>query len=131
MEELKTRATKAASRFLDRRGYAVLEADWESEAETGDIVAQDGDTLVFVKVHARTGATSGFPDEAHGKAERVERELLALAYLAEHDQVDMPIRFDDVSMVVVSPDRAMIRHNINSMAYDMAWEPEKDLAEVA
>lgn len=131
MEELKTRAAKAASRFLDRRGYAVLEAGWASEAEAGDIVAQDGDTLVFVKVRARTGAATGFPAEAHGEVERAERELLALAYLAEHDQVDMPIRFDDVSMVVVSSDRAMIRHNINSMAYDMAWEPERTLAQVA
>lgn len=131
MEELKMRAAKAASRFLDRRGYAVLEAEWDSEAETGDIVAQDGDTLVFVKVNARTGAETGFAAEPRGEAERTERELLALAYLAEHDQVDMPIRFDNVGMVIISPDRAMIRHHINSMACDIAWEPEKALAGVA
>lgn len=70
MKELKTRATAAAARFLDRRGYTVLETDWESEADAADIVAEDGCFLVFVKVSASSGAASGFPAERRGAAER-------------------------------------------------------------
>lgn len=32
MKELKTSAVQAASRFLSRRGYDVLETGWESTA---------------------------------------------------------------------------------------------------
>lgn len=131
MEELEMRAAKAVCMFLSRRGYDVLETGWECAAGTADIVAEDCNTLIFVKVHARTGAESGFSSEPHGARERAERELVALAYLAEHDQVDVPVRFDDLSLVVLASDRAMIRHHIHSMADDAVLEPEEALSAVA
>lgn len=130
MKELKTSAVKAASRYLDRKGYTVLEVGWKSEAGEADVVAKDGDALVFVKVRARTGAKAGFPAEGNGAAERAEREKVALAYLAEYDEVDIPVRFDDMSFVVIAPDRAMIRHHINSLCAD-AELPEGALPEAA
>ena len=33
---------------------------------------------------------------------------------ADYDVVDVPVRFDVVSIVLVAPDRAMIRHHINA-----------------
>ena len=83
MKELETRATEAASTFLRRRGYAVLETGWESEAGTADIVAEDGDALVSVRVQVRLGAGSAFP-AGGGASERTEREGVALVYLAEY-----------------------------------------------
>ena len=56
MKELKVSATQAASRFLSRRGYDILATSWKSKAGTADIVAKDGEALVFVKVRARSGA---------------------------------------------------------------------------
>lgn len=120
MKELKTSAVQAASRFLSRRGYDVLATGWKGKAGTADIVAKDGEALVFVKVRARSGAESGFPSERRDAAERTERELVALTYLAEHDMADMPIRFDDIGMVAIAPDRAMIRHHINSMCEELS-----------
>ena len=120
MKELKASAVQAASRFLSRRGYDILATDWKSAAATADIVSKDGEALVFVKVRTRTGTEAGFPSECRGAAERTERERVALAYLAEHDTVNMFVRFDDVSMVVVAPDRAMIRHHINSMYEELS-----------
>ena len=116
MKELKTNAVQAASRFLSRRGYDVLATGWKGAEGTADIVAKDGEALVFVKVRARSGAESGFPSERRDAAERTERELVALAYLAEYDMVDVPVRFDDIGMVAIAPDRAMIRHHINAFS---------------
>lgn len=82
-------------------------------------MAKDGEVLVFVKVRARSGAESGFPSERRDAAERTERELVALAYLAERDAVDVPVRFDDIGMVAIASDRAMIRHHINSMCAEI------------
>lgn len=120
MKELKVSATQAASRFLSRRGYDILATSWKSKAGTADIVAKDGEALVFVKVRARSGAESGIPSERRDAAERTERELVALAYLAEYDVVDVPVRFDDIGMVAIAPDRAMIRHHINSMCEELS-----------
>ena len=96
MKELKVSATQAASRFLSRRGYDILATSWKSKAGTADIV------------------------ERRDAAERTERELVALAYLAEYDVVDVPVRFDDIGMVAIAPDRAMIRHHINSMCEELS-----------
>lgn len=125
MEEVKTSAAQAASRFLSHRGYDVLETGWKSEAGTADIVARDGDALVFARVSVRPG---GFPAEGRGALDRWGRERVALAYLAEHDVADAPIRFDDIDMAIVGTDRAMIRHHINSMCADI---PQRTLTEAA
>ena len=61
MENLKQRAVQAAERFLHHRGYDVVDVGWKSPAGDIDIVARDGDDLVFVEVAARDGAAAGFP----------------------------------------------------------------------
>ena len=52
MSNLNEKATRAASRYLEHRGYDILEEGWASPAGTSDIIATEGDTLVFVDVRA-------------------------------------------------------------------------------
>ena len=85
MSNLNERATRAASRYLGLRGYDILEEGWASPAGTSDIIATEGDTLVFVDVRARRDIDAGFPSEPPTAAERTRREMIALAYLSEHD----------------------------------------------
>ncbi len=54
MSNLSISATEAASRYLGHRGYTVLETGWTCPAGTADIVAKDGDTIVFVDVSFAT-----------------------------------------------------------------------------
>ena len=108
MENLKQRAVQAAERFLHHRGYDVLDVGWKSPAGDIDIVARDGDDLVFVEVEARDGRNQG--------ELRARRERAALAYLAEKGADEGPVRFDDVALVAVGPDRALIRHHISSLS---------------
>lgn len=128
MSNLKTKATKAASRFLERCGYDVLETGWKCAAGTTDIVAEDGDVLVFVDVSARDSIDRGFPTESCSQETRARREMVALAYLSEHpDVTERPIRFDNVAVVAFSPDRAMIRHHINALGEAVA-QPQPEAA---
>lgn len=73
-------------------------------------VDEDG-TLVFVDATVRIG-TDGFP-EAHRA--RGLREALAARWLAGNgdDYADTPVRFDEVAMMVVKENRALLRHHIN------------------
>lgn len=115
MKDLKERAIKATKLFLERRGYGVVETGWECPAGAIDVVATDDETLVFVEVSARATAEGGFP-EGGGREDRGRRETVAIAYLAEHEGVDCPVRFDNVSLVVLGEDKAFLRHHINALS---------------
>ena len=67
-----------------------------------------------MEVKTRSSRTKGLPAEAVGAAKRERYEKIAAACLAEYEVVDVPLRFDVVSIVVVAPDRAMIRHHIDA-----------------
>ncbi len=113
MNNLHESAVKAAVRFVERKGCSVVETDWVAEGLDGriDLIVEDDDELVFMDVMARR-STDGFP-ESH--ADREQREVLAAKWLGNHSKeyCDMPIRFDNVSMMVVDGNRAMLRHHIN------------------
>lgn len=131
MKNLKTRGTMAASRFLCRQGYEVLEEDWQGDAGNCGIIALDGDTLVFVEVSIRSNAGKGFPAERSGAGERTRREAIAIEYLTCHpEHVDTSMRFDTISILVTNPDRALIRHHINCMGAELV-QPDIALPEAA
>ena len=94
MFELKQKAIKAAATFLDRRGYEVIDTEWESE-DGGyiDVVARDEDAIVFCDVQARRGVEKGMPEESLGVRERME--INAAKWLGEHGDdrlVSSPIK---------------------------------------
>lgn len=116
--DLGRRGEDAAARFLEKRGYDIVERNWECFAGEADIVARDAGTLVFVEVKTRSNCDRGFPSEAVNKQKRERYEKIALAYLQDHDVTDIAVRFDVVAIVVISSDRALIRHHINAFSVE-------------
>ena len=53
-----------AAAFLREKGYIILERDWHSKHRDIDIIAQDGETTVFVEVKARRSREYGEPADA-------------------------------------------------------------------
>ena len=59
--ELQEKAVKAAARFVERKGYELLEAGWTSpEVTQVDLIANDEDTLVFIDVATTEYGEGGF-----------------------------------------------------------------------
>ncbi|WP_041238853.1 YraN family protein, partial [Gordonibacter pamelaeae] len=114
--ELGRRGEDAAARFLDRRGYDIVERNWTCAAGEADIIARDGEALVFVEVKTRSNTEKGLPSEAVDAGKRSRYERIAALFLVDYDVVDVPVRFDVVSIVVVPPDRAFIRHHIGAFS---------------
>lgn len=114
--EFGRRGEDAAARFLYRRGYDIIERNWTCAAGEADIVARDGESLVFVEVKTRSSTEKGLPSEAVDTAKRSRYERIAALFLRDYDVVDVSVRFDVVSLVVISPDRALVRHHINAFA---------------
>lgn len=108
-----------AACFLSRRGYDILERNWKCKAGEADIIACDEDALVFVEVKSRRDCDKGMPSEAVTKAKRERYERIAACYLATTDVLDVRVRFDIVSILIIPPDRALVRHNIDAFGRDM------------
>lgn len=87
-----------AARALVSRGYAILERRYRTDYGEIDIVAEDGDAIVFVEVRAKATAEFGSAAESitDGKKRKVSR--MAAGYLARHDVGNRPCRFDVVAI---------------------------------
>ena len=66
-----------AGRFLQEKGYRLLDANYRCRWGEVDIVAQEGDELVFVEVRTRRWAEYGAPEESATEAK--DRWLIATA----------------------------------------------------
>ena len=87
-----------AAAYLQRQGYAILEQNYRCPEGEMDIVAQQGEALVFVEVRARRSAAMGTPEESVTPAK--QRRLIAVAqrYLAEHPGASQEWRIDLVAL---------------------------------
>ncbi len=89
-----------ACRELLRRGYAILARRFRTRMGELDIVARDGDVLVFVEVKARASRRFGSPAEAVTAAKRRKLVLMATDYVAVRRLERAPCRFDVVAVEV-------------------------------
>ena len=93
-------AERLAARHLERLGYAIVARNHRTRFGEIDLVALDGDVLVFVEVKARRGAGRPWDNLHERKRHQVRR--MAAAYLAEVP--DRPrskeLRFDAIGVSV-------------------------------
>lgn len=112
-KRLGERGEDAAAAYLERVGMTIVQRNWSCKAGEVDIVALDEDTLVFVEVKTRRTEKRGTAEEAVTPAKqrryaRIARAYLAHAGLSEDAQL---VRFDAVALLVIAPDRALLRHH--------------------
>lgn len=116
--ELGKRGEKAAVAFLKRQGFEILETNWTCFAGEADIIAKDGTTLCFIEVKTRTGIQKGFPEESITARKRSRYERIAACYLQGYDEVNIRVRFDVISILVVSENRAFLRMHTNAFGQE-------------
>ena len=87
-----------ASAALAARGYAILERRYTTERGEIDIIAEDGETLVFVEVRARATGEFGRAAESITDAKKRQVVRMATEYLARHQITNRPCRFDVVAI---------------------------------
>lgn len=72
-----------AGRFLHDAGFQILETNYRCARGEVDIVAQDGDDVVFVEVRTRRGSEFGTPEESVTAAKAQRLIATAEHYLQE------------------------------------------------
>ncbi len=55
---------RLAADFLIKQGYEIIETDFRCKEGEVDIIAKDGNYLVFVEVRAKNNLTFGSPEES-------------------------------------------------------------------
>jgi putative endonuclease len=85
---------------LERRGYAVLARRYRTRFGEIDIIARDGETIVFVEVKTRDGDRFGASAEAVTPWKQRRVGNMAVDYLARHRLHHCPCRFDVVAVDV-------------------------------
>jgi putative endonuclease len=98
MKSLGNRGEDLAIQFLKKQGYKIIERNYKTLLGEIDIIAQDGNKLVFVEVKTRTTDAFGFPFESVNKRKREKLKKLALGYLKKRGN-ELPLRFDVLSII--------------------------------
>jgi putative endonuclease len=102
----------AAERLLSGMGMRVLARNWRSRFGELDLVAMDGDTLVFVEVKCRTRDELYDPALAVDHRKRAQLRRLAGAFMAMERPRFRECRFDVVSVVASSPPK--LKHLVDA-----------------
>jgi len=101
----------AAAAYLERMGMEILERNWRTERGEIDIIALDGEELVICEVKTRRSTSTGTPEEAVSASKQRRLARLAQGYISSAGLTDCAVRFDVVSVAVISDDRALLRHH--------------------
>jgi putative endonuclease len=110
--ELGRRAEAEAARFLEMRGMRVIGRAFRTRAGEIDLIARDGEVLVFVEVKARTSLSWGRPAEAVGWRKRARMERAARFFLLRQAlHPEPPCRFDVVEVLARPGEPWAFRHH--------------------
>lgn len=88
---------RIAAQYLTQKGCTVLQRNWRCPYGEVDIIAQDGDTILFVEVKARHNIEYTLPREAVDKNKQARLRQCAELYLSLF-YPDALCRFDVVEV---------------------------------
>jgi putative endonuclease len=89
---------RKACEFLRKAGYRIIARNWRTRFGEIDIIARDGETLVFVEVKLRSSEEFGGPEGALTPAKQ-RRIVLAARHFLGQTECELPVRFDLVTVV--------------------------------
>lgn len=93
------RGEDLAAERLRKLGYRIVERTYRDRPGEIDLIARDGETIVFVEVRSRSRTDSGAPEETISDAKRRTLVRTAEKYLRRKKLDDAPARFDVISIV--------------------------------
>ena len=95
---------------LEARGLRIVGRNYHTRYGEVDLIAEEGETLVFVEVKARRGTAYGTPEESVTPRKRERLTKTAQVYLAEHGLDQRHWRIDVVAITLRANGPATINH---------------------
>ena len=117
--ELGKRGEDLALKRIKRLGYKFVSRNFRCPLGEIDLIARDGDTLVFLEIKTRKGRSLGYAKEAVGPRKRRQLSKVALAYMKANNCCDVKSRFD---VVAVNLRGSREEIEVVRNAFDLAYE---------
>jgi putative endonuclease len=101
---------KVAADHLVAQGMVVLDRNWRTASGEIDIIARDGDAVVFCEVKTRRSLVFGDPGEAVTGSKSRRLRTLAAQWLAIAQVRPSEVRFDVVKVMVSRSEGPVVTH---------------------
>jgi putative endonuclease len=99
--EIGQKGEKLAVEYLNKKGYQIIALNWRHRYKEVDIIAREGEELVFVEVKLRSTDYFGDPSEAVTLKKQKFLIEAANAYIESIDD-EPEVRFDIISIVAAN-----------------------------
>jgi putative endonuclease len=107
-------------RYLQEKGYKILEKNFRNQLGEIDIIAQYNKTICFIEVKTRKTLHYGAPFEAVHSTKQLKMVQMALSYLKyKFKTIEILCRFDVISIYQTASDQLKIEHIVN--AFDLSY----------
>ena len=87
-----------ALKKIKRLGYKCITRNYRCSLGEVDLIARDGESLVFIEIKTRKGKSLGYAKEAIDSRKRRQLSKVALAYMKSNNCSDAKSRFDVVAI---------------------------------
>lgn len=87
-----------AAKYMAKQGYIILQRNFVAPHGEVDIIAKEGNVVVFAEVKSRNSNAFGLPREAVTPYKQRTIALCAKYWLAQKKLYGVPVRFDVVEV---------------------------------
>jgi len=98
-----------AAKYLQDRGYQILDRNWRCGLGEIDLIAKDKNRLVFVEVKTRNGVGYGHPFEAITATKVSRMRKLVAQWCIQNQQTGVKVRLDAIAILIRSG-RVAVEH---------------------
>ena len=88
-----------AAQYLTKHKYNILGRNFSCRFGEIDLIAWDGESVIFVEVKARKDASFGLPREAVNRRKQQTIVQCANYWLFKNKQTGVPVRFDVIEIL--------------------------------
>lgn len=93
------RGEDVAIDYLKSEGYTILDRNYSCKIGEVDVIAWDGEFVVFVEVKARRDTTFGLPRQAVNWHKQQTIVKVAQYWLYKNKRTGIPVRFDVIEIL--------------------------------
>lgn len=107
-----------ALKKIKRLGYKKIIRNYRCPLGEVDLIARDGDTLVFIEIKTRRGKSIYYAKEAVDAKKKRQLSKVALAYMKSNNCCEVEARFD---VVAVNVDGRRTQVEVIQNAFELAY----------
>ena len=109
---------RLALQKIKRLGYKCIEKNYRCSLGEIDLIAKDGDCLVFIEIKTRKGRSIGYAKEAVTQRKIRQISKVALAYMKSNNCCDTKSRFDVIAVSIMGDREEM---EVITDAFELAY----------